>query len=136
MKKIGCLVALFLIIGASLGWSAMCAATDDWLETQANSSNYGVKAGGMLLRGLDRIVESPVELACHTYKGSTEELNNGVGILKGLGMGTLWMVDSILRGAWDVVTFAFPDYHGEPGEHHQECWGKYAGGGTGKTAKA
>lgn len=134
MKKILVFVALFLAIGAIPGWCSVSAAAEDWLDEQANSSNYGIKTGGMVLRGLDRIVESPVELVCHVYKGSSgEELQYGVGILKGLGYGTLWMVDSILRGAWDVVTFAFPDYHGEPGEHHQECWGKYAGGGAAAT---
>ncbi len=134
MKKIGCLVALFLLIGASSGWSAMSSSLDGWLNDQAKSDNYGIKAYGMILRGLDRIVESPVELACHTYKGVTEELGYGEGILKGLGMGTLWMVDDLLRGAWDVVTFAFPGYHGEPGEHHQKCWGSGAGAETSATA--
>ena len=129
MKKMGILVVLFLMVAATAGWSATCGAMDDWLNTQANSSSYPVKAGGMILRGLDNIIESPVELACHSYKGATENLQYGVGILKGLGTGTLWMVDSMLRGAWDIVTFAFPDYHGEPGAHKQECWGKNAGGG-------
>ena len=134
MKKIGCLVALFLLIGTSSGWSATISSWDTWLNDQANSDNYGIKTYGMFLRGLDRIVESPVELACHTYKGATEELGYGEGILKGLGMGTLWMVDNILRGGWDVITFAFPSYHGEPGEHKQECWGSGAGTETAATA--
>ena len=134
MKKIGCLVALFLLIGASSGWSSLSSSMGDWLEDQAKSDNYGIKAYGMILRGLDRIVESPVEIACHTYKGATgENLQYGVGVLKGLGMGTLWMVDDILRGAWDVITFAFPDYHGEPGSNQQTCWG---GGGAGTTTAA
>lgn len=126
MKKIGLMVVLFLIIGAIPGWS-ICGPVDEWIETQASSDNYGIKTGGMLLRGVHRIVESPVELACHVYKGSTEDLRYGVGVLKGFGNGLLWMTDSILRGAWDIVTFAFPDYHGEPGTHKQECWGKDAG---------
>lgn len=133
MRKIGMLLAVFLVIGASPGWS-ICGPVDSWIDEQAASENYGIKAGGMLLRGFHRIIESPVELACHTYKGATEELEYGVGILKGLGYGTLWMVDSMLRGAWDIITFAFPDYHGEPGEHKQECWGADAGGGTTTTA--
>ena len=128
MRKIVLLATLFLIMGASHAW-AFCGAMDDWIDAKANSEVYYVKAGGMLLRGLDRIVESPIELACHTYKGSTEELGYGEGVLKGLGLGVLWMGDSIIRGAWDIVTFAFPGYHGEPGEHKQECWGKSAGGG-------
>ncbi len=127
MKKIGLLLALFLIVGAVPGWS-ICGVVDEWVSEQAGSDVYYVKAGGMLLRGLHRIIESPVEVACHTYKGATEELGYGEGVLKGLGTGVLWMTDSILRGAWDIVTFAFPGYHGEPGTHEQECWGTGAGG--------
>lgn len=125
MKKIGVLLALLLLAGASPGW-AICGPVDDWISEQATSDVYYVKAGGMLLRGLHRIIESPVEVACHTYKGATEELGYGEGVLKGLGTGFLWMTDSILRGAWDIVTFAFPGYHGETGTHTQECWGKGA----------
>lgn len=130
MKKIGVIVALFLAVAAVPGWT-MCPA-DQWLEDTANSGSYPVKAGGMILRGVHRIIESPVEIACHTYKGATEELEYGLGIFKGLGMGLLWTLDSAVRGAWDIVTFAFPDYHGEPGKHEQECWGAHAGGGKAK----
>jgi len=126
MKKIGIFVALFLMVGVSVGWCNY----NDWIEEKANSGEYWTKAGGMLIRGADRIVESPLELACHTYKGTTEEIGHGEGILKGLGTGLLWMGDSILRGAWDIITFAFPDYHGEPGTHVQECWGSHAGGSS------
>lgn len=135
MKKIGILVALLLLASTGTGW-AICGPVDRWIDETAASEVYYVKAGGMLLRGLHRVIESPVELACHTYKGATEELGYGEGILKGLGKGTLWMVDDILRGAWDIVTFAFPDYHGEPGEHEQECWGAGATGGSGETTTA
>jgi hypothetical protein len=128
MKKIAVFVALFLILGSVPGWS-ICGPVDTWIDEQAASENYAAKAGGMLLRGMHRIIESPVELACHTYNGATDELEYGVGILKGLGYGTLWMIDSILRGGWDILTFAFPDYHGEAGTHVQECWGEHAGGG-------
>lgn len=128
MKKLGIFLALLLILGAGSAWAVI-----DWVDGQANSDVYYTKAGGMLLRGLDRIVESPVELACHTYKGATEDLGYGEGILKGLGLGALWTVDGVLRGAWDIITFAFPDYHGEPGTHKQECWG---GGGSSETAAA
>jgi len=131
IKKIGLFAVLFLVVGMSSAW-AICGPVDSWIDDQAASEVYYVKAGGMLLRGVHRIIESPVELACHTYKGVTEELGYGEGVLKGLGKGTLWMVDDILRGAWDIITALFPDYHGEPGEHEQECWG----GGGGETATA
>jgi len=127
--KIGIGAALLFLVGVTPAW-AICGPVDEWIDTQAASEVYPVKAGGMLLRGVHRIIESPVELACHVYKGSTEELQYGVGVLKGFGYGLLWTLDSILRGAWDIVTFAFPDYHGEPGGHAQECWGANAGGAT------
>ena len=117
MKKIGILVALFLMIGASPGWSSVCGAMDNWLKDQAGSNVYYVKAGGMLLRGLDRIVESPIEIGYHTYDGAKNHLGYGEGILTGLGTGVLWMADSAIRGAWDIVTAVFPNYHGEPGTH-------------------
>ena len=125
MKKMGMLVALFLIIGATSAWAVCAPQVEDW----AKSENYWAKSGGMLLRGIERIVESPVQIACETYKGSTgENLKYGGGIVKGLGLGVAWMLDDIVRGAWDIITFAFPDYHGEPGEHKQDCWGGNAGG--------
>ena len=126
MKKVGLLVVLFLVVGMSSAWAL--DAVGSWADETANSEVYYTKAGGMLVRGLYRIVTSPAELACHTYKGCTEEIGYGEGILKGLGEGTLWMVDGILRGAWDIITFALPDYHGEPVKHVQECWGEGAGG--------
>ena len=116
MKKIGILVALFLIIGAIPGW-CICGPVDKWIGETAASEVYYVKAGGMLLRGLHRIIESPVEVGYHTYDGAKNNLGYGEGVLKGLGTGVLWMGDSIIRGAWDVITALIPDYHGEPGEH-------------------
>lgn len=115
MKKIGVFVALFLMIGAIPGW-CVCGG-DAWLNDQANSENYAVKAGGMLLRGLHGVVEAPVEIGYHTYDGAVNKTEYGVGVLRGLGTGLLWTFDGAIRGAWDIVTFAFPDYHGEPGTH-------------------
>lgn len=133
MKKTAVLLALFLVLGAAPGWS-VCAVVDNWIDDQANSDIYYVKAGGMLLRGVHRIIESPVEIGYHTYKGATDELGYGEGVLKGLGTGVLWMLDSVVRGAWDIITFAFPDYHGEPGDHDldDELYG--GGGGEEETA--
>lgn len=121
MKKIGALLTLFMIMGVASSWAC---PVYNWANEKASSNVYYVKAGGMLARGFVRIVESPVEIACSTYKGAhKDELKYGAGIIKGFGMGTLWMVDDVLRGGWDIITFAFPDYHGEPGEHQQDCWG-------------
>ena len=116
MKKIALFLALFLVFGVSQGW-AVCGV-DDWVNGKANSENYWVKTGGMFLRGLHRIVESPIELGYYTYKGTKDELGYGEGVLKGLGRGVGWMADDIVRGAWDVITAVFPDYHGEPGIHN------------------
>lgn len=116
MRKISVLVVLFLMVGTSPAWS-VCGPVDTWVDEQAGSDVYYVKAGGMILRGIHRVIESPVEIGYHTYKGATDELGYGEGILKGLGAGVLWMLDGVVRGAWDIMTFAFPDYNGEPGEH-------------------
>ena len=116
-KKIGVLVALFLIIGVSPGWSLCCGSFGTWVNDQASSKSYPVKVGGMFLRGVTRIATSPGELFYHIYDGSVHHTENGVGVLKGIGSGLLWTVDSALRGGWDIVTALFPDYNGEPGTH-------------------
>ncbi len=117
MKKTALFAALLLVVGSIPSW-ATCP-TDKWVDEKANSSSYPVKVGGMILRGLHRIVESPGELVYHTYQGiKTPE--HGVGVLKGLGMGTAWMADGIVRGGWDILSALIPDYHGEPGTHHCE----------------
>jgi len=129
MKRIGVLVALFLVVGAIPAW-CICGAVDSWIDDQADSENYAVKAGGMLLRGLHRIIESPVEIGYHTYDGAKNNLEYGVGVLKGLGTGVLWTADGALRGAWDIITALFPDYHGEPGTHDLAAE-LHGGGGEG-----
>lgn len=116
MKKIAIGVALLLVVGATPGWS-ICAKVDNWLDETANSNVYYAKAGGMFLRGIHRIIESPVEIGYHTYDESKNHLEYGAGVFKGLGTGVLWMADGVLRGAWDIITALFPDYHGEPGTH-------------------
>ena len=113
--KIGAIAALFFLVGAAPGWCG--CVVQDWVNKQADSDVYYVKAGGMLLRGLHRIIESPIEIGYHTYDGAKNHLGYGEGILTGLGTGALWTLDSVLRGAWDIVTALFPNYHGEPGTH-------------------
>ena len=130
MLKIVAIAALFFMAGAAPGWCA--CAVEDWVNKQANSDVYYVKVGGMFLRGLHRIIEFPVEIGYHTYDGTKNHLGYGEGILKGLGTGLLWGVDDILRGAWDIVTALFPDYHGEPGTHSLSD--ELSGGGSGKAA--
>lgn len=121
MKKIALWVALFMLIAAAPGW-CMCAV-HTWVDEKANSESYPVKAGGMLLRGLVTIVTSPAELACHLYKEPKDNFEYGAGIARGFGKGLLYTFDNIIRGGWDILSFAFPDYHGEPVTHKNECWG-------------
>ncbi len=116
MKKIGVLLALLLAMGATPGWS-VCGPVDSWIDEQAGSDNYFVKTGGMFLRGLHRIIESPVEVGYHTYDGAKNHFGYGEGVLTGLGMGFLWTADGAVRGGWDIITALFPNYHGEPGTH-------------------
>jgi len=129
MKKIGILVALFLIIGAAPGWS-VCGPVDSWIDETAGSEVYYAKAGGMLLRGLHRIIESPIEIGYHTYDSTKNDLGYGEGILKGLGSGVLWMADGAIRGVWDLITALIPDYHGEVGTHDLGAELRGEGGGT------
>ena len=114
--KIGALAALFFLVGAAPGW-CFCGAAEEWVNKQAGSDVYYVKAGGMLLRGVHRIIESPIEIGYHTYDGAKNHLGYGEGIIKGLGTGLLWTADGVLRGAWDIITALFPGYHGELGTH-------------------
>ena len=116
IKKIGILLALFMIVGSIPGW-CLCSTADKWVDDQANSNIYYVKVGGMLLRGVKRIIESPVEIGYYTYDGAKNHLGYGEGVLSGLGKGIGWFADDVLRGAWDIVTAVFPNYHGEPGTH-------------------
>jgi hypothetical protein len=128
MRRISILLALLLVMGATPGWS-VCATVDRWVDDQAKSEVYPVKVGGMFLRGIHRMIESPVEIGYHTYDGAVNRTEYGVGALKGLGTGVLWMADSVLRGAWDIITALFPDYHGEPGTHDldEELYGGEGG---------
>ena len=135
MKRIGVVLALLLMIGSTPGWS-VCGPVDQWIDDTAGSDVYYVKAGGMFLRGIHRIIESPIEVGYHVYDSAQNELGYGEGILKGFGKGLLWMVDDLLRGGWDIITALFPDYHGEPGTHDlgAELRGEAATGTTTETA--
>ncbi len=115
MKKVALLMALLLVVGALPGWSV--CMFDNWIDKQATSTNYGTKAGGMLLRGIHGIVESPVELFYHPYDELKNRPENGIGFFKGLGLGAWGMVDKIGHGAWDILTALVPNYNGETSTH-------------------
>ena len=115
-SKIAAMLVILLFVAAvPAGWS-MCqnCPMKDWLNTKADSTSYGEKAGGMLLRGVYRVVTSPAELIFHTYDGVANHTQYGLGLLTGLGTGAVYTVDSIVRGAWDIVTSPIPDFHGAP----------------------
>ncbi len=107
---------MFLLVGAAPGWCGACPL-QTWANEKAASDVYYVKAGGMFVRGLHKFIEAPVEIGYYTYDESKNNFKYGAGIIKGLGKGTLWALDDVLRGTWDIVTALFPDYHGEPGTH-------------------
>jgi len=121
-KRIAVLVAVFLVVGSVPGWS-LCGAIDDWVTKQASSDNYPVKFVGLLLSGVHRVVESPYELLYHTYDGTVNNFENGLGFFKGLGEGAFRMTENVARGAWDIVSAPIPGYNGEPGGHDHRLMG-------------
>lgn len=123
IRKVAAFAALFLMIGGATGWS-LCGAVDDWVNKQATSTQYPVKAGGMLLRGIHNIVESPVEIFYHPYDELKSRPEKGVGFFKGLGLGVWGTVDKIGYGSWDLLTALVPDYNGETSAHHHKIFKK------------
>ena len=112
----------FMLILAML-WFAGWARLDpmnQWLNEKANAQDYPGKTGGMLLRGLAGILQSPVELAYHGYDETFENPMCGLGFFKGIFVGLYRASEKIIRGAWDVVTSPIPDYHGAPGTHNDD----------------
>jgi len=103
------------------GWCG--CVVHDWANEKANSDSYPVKVGGMMLRGVHGILMAPGELVCHLYHDPKENFQAGAGIARGLGNGLIWTMDGAVRGAWDILSSPFPDYHGEPTTHVNECWG-------------
>ncbi|HNV85831.1 MAG TPA: hypothetical protein PKL97_02550 [Candidatus Omnitrophota bacterium] len=112
----------FVLIFAALfitGWTRL-DPMNQRLNEKANAQDYAEKAGGMALRGIAGILQSPVELAYHGYTETFENPMCGLGFYKGIFIGLFWTGDKITRGAWDVLTAPVPDYHGAPGSHHDE----------------
>ncbi len=116
MRKIAILVAVFLVIGSIPGWS-VCGPVDDWITKQADSTNYPVKFVGLLLSGVHRAVEAPFEVLYHSYDGTRNRFENGLGFFTGLGEGMFRGIESIGRGAVDVLSAPVPGYNGMKGGH-------------------
>jgi hypothetical protein len=121
--KIAVITALWVAMTGSTGWS-MCPV-DKWVNEKADSAGYGTKAGGMALRGLHDIVKSPTELLIHPYQESRNHLDNGLGILRGLGTGVFRTLEHAVIGVMDIVSAPVPNYHGIKSEDQHE-WGKKA----------
>ena len=121
--KIAVITGLLVMAASVQGWS-MCPL-GNWANTKAESASYGEKAGGMLVRGLAGIVESPAELLIHSYQESKDHFDKGLGVARGLGMGVFRMVEHIAIGAVDIVSAPVPGYHGIKSED-QHDWGKKA----------
>jgi hypothetical protein len=102
---------------------AVCGPIDDWIEEKAASDSYPVKAGGMLASGVHRIVESPYELLYHTYDGTVNNFENGLGFFKGLGTGVWQLVENVGRGAIDIVGALVPGFHAPAGGHDHKLGG-------------
>ncbi|MCM8775092.1 MAG: hypothetical protein NC930_01865 [Candidatus Omnitrophica bacterium] len=111
MKKIMVLALIAMVI-------CSIPAFANKIQDDAKSTDYVVKAPAMALRGLGNIVIAPAEIFTHGYQG-TMEGRPIVGTLQGLGDGIIWCLDSVARGAWDVVTALAPKYNGAPPTH--EC---------------
>lgn len=121
--KTAVITALLTVMTAIPGWS-MCPV-DKWVNEKADSANYGAKTGGMVLRGLHGIVKSPTELLIHPYQESRDHLDNGLGILRGLGTGVFRTLEHAVIGVADIVLAPVPNYHGIQSED-QHKWGKKA----------
>lgn len=112
LRKIAIMTVVLLFAGASQSF-AICEKVTGWLNEKAASENYPVKLGGMMLRGVDRIVSSPVEFIDGTVDGIRNITDHyGLGLFEGIGTGTLRMLDTAGRGIVDVYGSPIPDYHG------------------------
>lgn len=113
-----CLLALLIVLFASVKSWAFFAAMDKKIGDEVNSQDYSRKTGGMLLRGATGIAGSPYELFYHGFDCSMEGTPWGLGFWKGIGIGLYWTGDKLCRSAWDVLSAPWPGYRGEPGTHN------------------
>lgn len=112
LRKIAIVVFALLFAGASQSF-AVCEKVTGWLDDKAASDNYPIKLGGMMLRGVDRVVSSPVRLIGGTVDGVKNITDHyGLGLFEGIGTGTFQMLDTAGRGILDVYGSPIPDYHG------------------------
>ena len=123
VKKISIFLALLLVVGITPGWS-LSASFDKWVDEKASSEQYGVKLGGMLLQGVQRVLESPYEVLYHLYDGAKNEKPATVGWAKGLFTGLARGAESVMLGTVEIVSAPFPGQHGLKREHDHAMSGK------------
>ena len=109
MKKIGLLIALLLVVGAIPAWAVNCPV-DNWIHDKAASNNYGVRAGGVFLQGINLIVKSPYELFYHIYDETKKD--HALGLFRGIGVGVGQAAGNVGVGVIDILGSPVPGFHG------------------------
>ena len=74
---------------------------------EGNAGDYFKQAGTQIVRGLENVVTSPVEIPC--TMGSEMAAHPQAGIFTGLGKGTVFMLRRLLIGVAEIGTFIIPD---------------------------
>lgn len=111
MKKMLLIVLALMIAISPTGWAM---SFED-----ADSDDYLVKAPAMIIRGVSHIGLSPLELVYHTYDGTIND-TPVLGTLKGIGEGSLFLLDHAGRGAFDILFSLVPGQNGSPSTHEIE----------------
>jgi len=101
-----------IVLAMTLALSAPTAAFAD-LWSQAESDQYGAKAGGMLGRGLINAASCFVDIIVQTVD-KTQSGPPVVGTLAGIGSGAACTILRAGSGVVDVATFWVPGFNGVP----------------------
>lgn len=75
-------------------------------RAEGTAGDYFYDIGTKIGRGFENILTSPADIPC-TMKTEISD-QGGMGILTGLGKGTLFMSRRILVGVCEVITFVIP----------------------------
>jgi hypothetical protein len=128
MRQAGWVVALAMIGYTGPAWAGRMAVHD-----AAESTEYKVKAGGMLGRGVLNALTcfvDPIVAVVDETRNGPPLVGTLVGVGKGLGCGTL----RLLSGGVDIVTFWVPGFNGIPiGTEYGDC---FTGASSGAAAPA
>jgi len=109
-------LAIFaLVLSFALCTPAFAAGIDE----NANSDKYGVKASGMLIRGISNVGVAVSEIPVHAYEGTVDGMPV-IGTIQGISEGAIWTLERAMSGVWDVATFWVPEHHGIVPTHNAE----------------